>query len=96
MPGTNIVRLRNCRRKLGKKVPQKDREDGKLTNATARVQHMERSRVSPSVSCDAFEEECVTIPRGYNFQTKFVKSDLVSSATCDIRHGSGSLSFFVL
>ncbi|CAN0510344.1 unnamed protein product [Ectocarpus sp. 12 AP-2014] len=36
-------------RKLGKKVPKKDREDAKLTNATARVQHMERSREMVSV-----------------------------------------------
>ncbi|CAM9135218.1 unnamed protein product [Ectocarpus fasciculatus] len=36
-------------RQLGKKVPQKDKEDGKLTNATARVQHMERSREMVSV-----------------------------------------------
>ncbi|CAB1099978.1 unnamed protein product [Ectocarpus sp. CCAP 1310/34] len=36
-------------KKLGKKVPKKDREDAKLTNATARVQHMERSREMVSV-----------------------------------------------
>lgn len=76
-------------------MPKKDREDAKLTNATARVQHMERSRVSCSVSCGAFEEECTTISSGSNFQTKFVKPiwcQMLARTDCDIVTGRASRS----
>lgn len=44
----NRLPFRHGNRRLGKKIPRKDGEVGKLTNATARVQHMERSKVRAS------------------------------------------------
>lgn len=42
------VSFRHGNRRLGKKLPIKDGKDDKLTNATPRVQHMERSKVGVS------------------------------------------------
>lgn len=44
-PVTNTFLFFLENRRLGKKMPKKDGEDNKLTNATARVQHMIRSKV---------------------------------------------------
>lgn len=41
----NRLPFRHGNRRLGKKAPKNEGEVGKLMNATARVQHMEKSKV---------------------------------------------------